>query len=78
MSGHDDLRRARRVFWSCFVLTTVAATWLWDQTTGAAVVSGRLSPTLTLTAGLVALLGALVLGRMVWRLSGCGAKVARQ
>jgi hypothetical protein len=59
-------------------ITTVAATWLWDQATGAPLVVGRLTPTLNLAAGLVVGIGALLLARMVWRLSGRDARgVAR-
>ena len=70
--------RAWRVLWVLMLTTTTSLAWLWDQTTGQAVVSGRLTPLLDGLAALVAAGGVLLLTRMVWRLSGRSAKENRQ
>ena len=74
MTGREGLRRAHRVFWVLFVMTTVSATWLWDQISGETVVAGRLMPALNGLAVAIATVGVLLMARIVWRLSGRGAR----
>lgn len=77
MTGQKGPRRAHRVFWAMFVVSTVAATWLWDQISGDTVVAGRLTPALNGLAIAVVAVGVLLMGRIVWRLSGREARGER-
>ena len=69
MTIRDDLRRARRTFWTLLVATTAAGGWLWAQATGASLVSGRWLPAVNVAAALIGAMGLLLLLRIVWRLS---------
>lgn len=77
MTERTGLCRAHRVFWSLFALTTVSVTWLWDQNSADTVVAGRMTPVLNGLAIATATVGALLMARIVWRLSGRGAKGER-
>lgn len=74
MTEHNGIHRARRVFWLLFVTTTVSAAWLWDRVSSETVVAGRLMPVINAVAIVSAVVGVLLMARIVWRLSGRGAK----
>lgn len=75
MDGNDPLRRARRVFWGLLLITTISGRWLWDRALQeGTIVSGRATTVLDALAWLGLVLGALLLTRVIWRLSGRGAK----
>lgn len=74
IASHDVRPRVLRIFWSLFFVTVVATTRLWGQREAIVQVSGRAGLTLDVAAGAVAIVGAVLMARIVWRLSGRGVQ----